>query len=314
MRHLISIGDHQPEELHQILELAEQFSAVLERDQPKVPALRGRTIVLAFFEDSTRTRLSFDLAARRLSADVVTFTAASSSLTKGESLRDTIETIDAMGVDAMVIRHRSSGVPRLIRAWTDAAVINAGDGWHQHPTQALLDAFTIRRRLGSVAGKVIVLCGDIAHSRVARSNVQALSALGAEVRLVAPHTLLPPQAHTWPAQIVGRLDDALDGADVAYCLRIQKERMRPGLLPSDREYRQLYGLTAERAARLGGDALIMHPGPMNRGVEIDAVVADDPRAAITEQVAHGVAVRMAALFQVVGPGRFTVEAEEVRRS
>ncbi|MEZ5226486.1 MAG: aspartate carbamoyltransferase catalytic subunit [Acidimicrobiales bacterium] len=304
MRHFLDIADHDASELTSILDLAEQFSTVLDRDVPKVPALRGRTIVLAFFEDSTRTRTSFDLAARRLSADVVNFAAGSSSLKKGESLRDTIETIAAMGIDALVVRHASSGAASQIRQWTDASVINAGDGWHQHPTQAMLDAFTIRRRLGSIEGRHILICGDVQHSRVARSDVEAFTRLGAKVTLVAPRTLLPPTLEGWPVEVAPSLDDVIADVDVAYFLRIQKERMSEALLPSDREYRDRFGLTVERAKRLAPDAVIMHPGPMNRGVEIDPAVADDPRSAVLDQVANGVAVRMAVLYTVLGPGQF----------
>ncbi len=304
MRHFVDIADHDASELIEILDLAEQFAAVLSRDVPKVPALRGQTIVLAFFEDSTRTRTSFDLAARRLSADVVNFAAGSSSLKKGESLRDTIETIAAMGIDALVIRHASSGAAAQIRQWTDASIINAGDGWHQHPTQAMLDAFTIRRRLGSIEGRHILLCGDIQHSRVARSDIDAFTKLGANVTLVAPRTLLPPTLEGWPVKVADSLDDVIGEVDVAYFLRIQKERMTEVLLPSDREYRQRYGLTVDRARALRPDALIMHPGPMNRGVEIDPEVADDARCAVLDQVANGVAVRMAVLYSVLGPGQF----------
>ncbi len=304
MRNLISIDDFSADELSDMLDLATQFAEVQTRDVPKVPALRGRTVVLAFFEDSTRTRTSFDIAARRLSADVVNFSAGASSLKKGESLRDTVETITAMGVDAIVVRHASSGVPTAIARWTDAAVVNAGDGWHQHPTQALLDCFTIRERLGTLAGKRIALVGDILHSRVARSNAAAFSKLGAEVVLVAPRTLLPSNLDGWPVTVAPDLDSVIGDLDVAYFLRIQKERMGPGLLPSDREYRARYGLTVERAAALSADAMIMHPGPMNRGVEIDPAVADDPRAGVLDQVANGVPVRMAVLYSVLGPGRF----------
>ena len=304
MKHLLQIGDLSRTELEGLLDLAEHFAEVGEREIPKVPALRGRTVVLAFFEDSTRTRLSFDLAARRLSADVATFTASASSLSKGESLRDTIETIAAMGVDALVVRHRSSGVPWQLSRWTDAAVVNAGDGWHQHPTQALLDAYTIRRHRGGLEGLRIAICGDVAHSRVARSNVEAFTALGAQVVLVAPATLLPPSLVGWPVEVAASLDDVVGEVDVAYLLRVQHERLSEPLFPSDREYRARFGLTAERAGRLKPNALIMHPGPMNRGVEIDPEVADDPRAAVREQVANGVAVRMAVLFALLGPGRF----------
>jgi aspartate carbamoyltransferase catalytic subunit len=316
MRHLLQIADLTRAELEGLLDLAEQFTEVGRREIPKVPALRGRTVVLAFFEDSTRTRMSFDLAARRLSADVATFAAGASSLKKGESLRDTIETISAMGVDAIVIRHRSSGVPWQLTRWTDAAIVNAGDGWHQHPTQALLDAYTIRRRRGSLDGLRIAICGDVAHSRVARSDIEIFTALGARVVVVAPRTLLPPTVERWPVDVVHDLDEVLGDIDVAYLLRIQHERLGEPLVPSDREYRARFGLTVERAARLKPDALIMHPGPMNRGVEIDPEVADDPRAVVLDQVANGVAVRMAVLFHVLGPGRFDetpLGGEEVRR-
>lgn len=304
MRNLLSIDELSSDQLTDLLDLARNFAEVQQREVRKVPALRGKTIVLAFFEDSTRTRTSFDLAARRLSADVVNFSAGSSSLGKGESLRDTIETISSMGVDAIVVRHRSSGAPHQIARWTDAAVINAGDGWHQHPTQALLDAYTIRERLGSLEGRRIALCGDIAHSRVARSNAQAFATLGAHVTLVAPRTLLPTSLEGWPVDVTHHIDDVIDELDVAYFLRIQNERINDALFPTVREYRDLYGLTVERARRLKPDALIMHPGPMNRGVEIDPEVADDPRAVVLDQVAAGIPIRMAVLFSAVGPGQF----------
>jgi len=307
VRHLLSIEDLDADQMLSILDLARNFATVQQRDVPKVPALRGKTIVLAFFEDSTRTRSSFDLAARRLSADVVNFSASASSLNKGESLRDTIETISAMGVDAIVIRHRSSGTPQQATRWTDASVINAGDGWHQHPTQALRDSSTIRERLGTLEATHIALCGDIAHSRVARSNAQAFSALGAQVTLVAPRTLLPASLVGWPVDVAGSLDDVIGDLDVAYMLRIQNERINDALFPSVREYRTLYGLTVDRAARLAAGALVMHPGPMNRGVEIDPEVADDPRSVVLDQVSAGIPVRMAVLFSALGPGQFEGE-------
>ena len=307
MRHLLSIENLDADQMLSSLDLASNFATVQQRDVPKVPALRGKTVVLAFFEDSTRTRSSVELAARRLSADVVNFSASASSLNKGESLRDTIETISAMGVDAIVIRHRSSGTPQQVTRWTDASVINAGDGWHQHPTQALLDSFTIRERLGTLEGKHIALCGDIAHSRVARSNAQAFSTLGARVTLVAPRTLLPASLVGWPVDVAGSLDDVVGDLDVAYMLRIQNERINDALFPSVREYRTLYGLTVDRAARLRPDALVMHPGPMNRGVEIDPEVADDPRSVVLDQVTAGIPVRMAVLFSALGPGQFEGE-------
>jgi aspartate carbamoyltransferase catalytic subunit len=305
MKHLISIADLSASDLDELLGLAESFAEVQRREIKKVPALRGKTVVMAFFEDSTRTRTSFDLAARRLSADVVTFSAGSSSVNKGESLRDTVETISAMGVDAIVVRHASSGVPHQVTAWTSASVVNAGDGWHQHPTQALLDCYTIRRRLGTLEGKRIAICGDINHSRVARSNVDAFTKLGAEVVITGPPTLMPPSFADWPVKLVGDLDSVICDLDVIYLLRVQTERAEAALLPSLREYRALYGMTAERLARIRPDCLIMHPGPMNRGVEIDPVVADDERAVVLDQVANGVPVRMAVLYRLLGPGRFS---------
>jgi aspartate carbamoyltransferase catalytic subunit len=302
VRHLLSTADLSPADLTELLALTTTFAEVQHRDIPKVPALRGRTVVLAFFEDSTRTRTSFDLAARRLSADVVTFSAGSSSVKKGESLRDTVETIDAMGIDALVVRHASSGVPRQITQWTSAAVINAGDGWHQHPTQALLDCWTIQQRLGTLEGRRIAICGDINHSRVARSDVDAFTKLGAEVVLVGPRTLMPASLAGWPVKVEADLDAVLPDLDVLYLLRIQQERLTHALLPSLREYRARYGMTRARLSRLRPDALVMHPGPMNRGVEIDPEAADDPRAVVLDQVAAGVPVRMAVLYRLVGVG------------
>ncbi len=313
MKNLLSISDLDRADLEGLLDLAASFAEVQSRDIPKVPALRGKTVVLAFFEDSTRTRTSFDLAARRLSADVVNFSVASSATRKGESLRDTVETISAMGVDAIVVRHGSSGAPHRIARWTDAAVVNAGDGWHQHPTQALLDCFTICNKLGGLDGRKVAICGDIQHSRVARSNVEAFTKLGAEVVLIGPRTMLPPSLDGWPVKVEPDLDAVLPDIDVAYFLRIQQERLSEGLFPSIREYRVRYGLTTERAARLRPDALVMHPGPMNRGVEIDPEVAADPRAVVLEQVAAGVPVRMAVLYGLVGPGRFDPQDTEPQR-
>jgi len=311
MRHLLTVADLDADDLTHLLDLAENFAEVQRRDIKKVPALRGKTIVNAFFEDSTRTRTSFDLAARRLSADVVTFSAGSSAVNKGESLRDTVETISAMGVDAIVVRHASSGVPHQLTAWTDASVINAGDGWHQHPTQALLDCFTIRTHLGGLEGKRIAICGDVNHSRVARSNVDAFTKLGAEVVLVGPQSLMPASLAGWPVKVESNFDAVLPDLDVVYLLRIQNERLSSGLIPSLREYRELYGLTAARLGRLGPESLIMHPGPMNRGVEIDPEAAEDPRAVVLDQVASGVPVRMAVLYQLVGVGPIGKIAEAV---
>ena len=303
MNDLLSIDDLGAAGIGDLLDLSDSFVEVTRRDIPKVPALRGKTVVSMFYEDSTRTRLSFETAAKRLSADTMTFSAGSSSLRKGESLLDTVRTVEAMGIDAIVVRHKSSGVPQRIAGWIDASIINAGDGWHEHPTQALLDAFTLRRHRGdSFAGMKVAIVGDIKHSRVARSNVKALSALGAEVTLVGPPTLMPPDLEGWPVTVSYDLDEVLPAADVLYVLRIQRERQQEALFPSLREYAARYGITTERMARLPSDALVMHPGPTNRGVEIDALVADDPRSVINEQVANGVAVRMAVLYMLLGSG------------
>ena len=302
MRHLLSIADLGAEGIEEVLRLTDSFVEVSGRAIPKVPALRGKTVVSLFYEDSTRTRLSFETAAKRLSADTMTFSVSASAVNKGESLRDTVETIAAMGVDAMVVRHKSAGVPWRIASWVDASVINAGDGWHEHPTQALLDCYTIRSRRGSLRGMRIAIVGDVKHSRVARSDVVAFTALGAEVVLVAPPTLLPPSLEGWPVTVSHRIDEVLGTVDAVYLLRLQRERMTEALIPSLREYRAVYGLTAERVRRLGPDTLVMHPGPMNRGVEIDAEAAEDPRSVITAQVANGVAVRMAILYLILGAG------------
>ncbi len=303
LRHLLSVADLGREGIEEVLRLADSFVEVNRRPIPKVPALRGKTVVSVFFEDSTRTRLSFETAARRLSADVMTFSASSSSLNKGESLKDTVQTIQAMGVDAMVVRHSGSGVPWQVAGWLDGpAVVNAGDGWHEHPTQALLDCYTITREQGPLDGKRIAIVGDIRHSRVARSDVLAFAALGAHVTVVAPPTLLPPSLAGWPVDVSHDLETVLPAVDVVYLLRLQRERMLEALLPSLREYTATYGLTRRRAALLREGALIMHPGPVNRGVEIAAEVADQPGSVITAQVANGVAVRMAVLYLLLGSG------------
>jgi aspartate carbamoyltransferase catalytic subunit len=278
------------------------MAEVNRRPNPKVPALRGRTVCNVFFEDSTRTRLSFETAAKRLSADTMTFAVAQSSLNKGESLRDTVETIAAMGVDAFVIRHRASGVPWLVDGWTTASVVNAGDGWHAHPTQGLLDAYTVRTALGrpeGLDGLRVAIVGDVKHSRVARSTSAAFRALGASVTLVAPRSLLPPVVDEPTA---AELDDVLADIDVLYLLRMQRERTGEALVPDLREYTARYGLTPERAARLAEHVLVMHPGPMNRGVEMAVDPADLPGAVITRQVTNGIAVRMAVLFDLLGSG------------
>ena len=306
MKHFRSIDEAGPDAVRRLLDLADHMAEVNRRPNPKVPALRGRTVCNVFFEDSTRTRLSFETAAKRLSADTMNFAVSSSSVNKGESLRDTIETIAAMGVDAFVIRHKSSGAPWQISEWTNASVINAGDGWHAHPTQALLDCYTIRTALGrpdSFDGLKIAIVGDVKHSRVARSDIAAFTALGADVTLVAPRTLLPPDVSGLGA--VGtttRLDEVIGDVDVLYLLRMQQERMNEALVPSLREYTSRFGLTPERAARLPEHALIMHPGPMNRGVEMAVDPSELPGSVITQQVTNGIAVRMAVLFDLLGSG------------
>lgn len=302
MKHFRSVDEAGPEAIRRLLDLADHMAEVNRRPNPKVPALRGKTVCNLFFEDSTRTRLSFETAAKRLSADIMNFAVSSSSVNKGESLRDTIETIAAMGVDAFVIRHKSSGVPWQVSEWTRASVINAGDGWHAHPTQALLDCYTIRTALDrteSFDGLKIAIVGDVKHSRVARSNIRAFTMLGAEVTLVAPRTLLPPVTDV---PVVTDLDQIIEGLDVIYLLRMQQERMTESLVPSLREYTARFGLTPERAARLPEHALIMHPGPMNRGVEMAVDPSELAGSVITQQVTNGIAVRMAVLFDLLGSG------------
>ncbi len=307
--HLLSIEDLGAEEIAEVLLVADSFAEVGRRVNPKVPTLRGKTVATLFFEDSTRTRMSFETAAKRMSADVLSFAAGSSSVKKGESLRDTIETIEAIGIDAVIVRHSSSGVPVQVANWVEhCAVINAGDGWHQHPTQALLDVFTVRQALGEgdaglarFEGLQVVIVGDIRHSRVARSQIGAYTALGAEVTLVAPATLLPPSLDGWPiAGVSHHLDDVLEKADVVSLLRVQSERGSGQFVPTLREYTAGFGLTARRAAMLRPEAIILHPGPIVRGVEIASDVAELPAALITEQVSNGVAVRMAVLFLILG--------------
>ena len=306
--HLLSIADLGAEGIEEVMAVTDSFVEVSERPIPKVPALRGKTVVSLFCEESTRTRLSFETAARRLSADIMNFSVSTSAMKKGESLRDTVQTIDAMGVDAMVVRHASAGVPWQVASWVGASVVNAGDGWHEHPTQALLDCYTIRTQRAranpgsGLEGARIAIVGDVKHSRVARSNILAFTAMGAEVTLVAPPTLLPPSLDGWPVTVSDDLGGVLPKVDVVYLLRMQSERQSEALLPSLREYTARYGLTADRARLLPDDALVMHPGPMNRGVEIAAEVAELPRSVITRQVSNGVAVRMAVLFLLLGSG------------
>ncbi len=310
MKHLRSLDDLGPGGVVRLLALTDHMADIGRRAMPKVPALRGRTVAMCFFEDSTRTRLSFDTAAKRLSADTMTFSVSTSSVNKGESLRDTIETLEAMGVDAFVVRHKSSGVPWQISRWTSAVVVNAGDGWHQHPTQALLDSYTLWTSLGRtsledgrpLAGVRIGIIGDIKHSRVARSDVDAFTQLGAQVTLVAPPTLLPASLEGWPVEATDRLDEVFDELDVVYLLRMQSERLRESLLPDLAEYTRRFGLTAERAARLRPEVRVMHPGPMNRGVEIAVDPADLAHSLILDQVTNGVAVRMAVLFDLLAHG------------
>ena len=303
MKHLLSTRDLSTDDIVSIMAMADHMAEINSRAVPKVPALRGRTVASVFFEDSTRTRLSFETAATRLSAEVMTFTASSSSVNKGESLRDTIETLSAMGVDAFVVRHKSSGAPQQITQWTDAAVVNAGDGWHQHPTQALLDAYTITRNfneLNSMNGRTVAIVGDIKHSRVARSDIDVFTRLGAKVVLVAPTAFLPSSLDGWGVSTADSLDDVIGVVDVVYMLRIQRERMDAAQMPSLREYSSLFALTPERAARMQTHALLLHPGPINRGVEMIVDPSLVPGSRILQQVTNGISVRMAVLFSLLG--------------
>jgi aspartate carbamoyltransferase catalytic subunit len=316
-RHLISAGDLSRDDAILILDTAEELASVEGRAIRKLPTLRGLTVVNLFYEDSTRTRTSFEAAAKRLSADVINFSAKGSSVAKGESLKDTALTLEAMGADAVVIRHQASGAPRRLTDWVSGRVVNAGDGTHEHPTQALLDAFTIRQRLGGAEGTGLLgsgadrrgqgldgvrvtIVGDVLHSRVARSNVLLLSTLGAQVTVVAPPTLMPLAVETWPCRASYDFDAELRKSDVVMMLRVQQERMTAAYFPTVREYRRRYGLDAGRMALLPEHAIIMHPGPMNRGVEIAAEVADSDRSTIVAQVANGVTVRMAVLYLMLG--------------
>lgn len=311
-RHLLAAGDLTRDEATAILDDADRFAqALVGRDVKKLPTLRGRTVVTMFYENSTRTRVSFEVAGKWMSADVVNVSASGSSVGKGESLRDTALTLRAAGADALIIRHPASGAAHLLADWTAGAgssapsVINAGDGTHEHPTQALLDALTIRQRLGGIEGRRIVIVGDILHSRVARSNVMLLHTLGAEIVLVAPPTLLPRGVEGWPVTVSGDFDAELPAADGVLMLRVQAERMNGGFFPSVREYSTRYGLSARRQALLPDHAVVLHPGPMLRGMEISSSVADSPQSAVLQQVSNGVHVRMAVLFHVL------VGAEEV---
>jgi aspartate carbamoyltransferase catalytic subunit len=300
IKHLLSVTQLSPEDITRVLDTADSFREVGTRVIKKVPALRGRTVVNLFYENSTRTRISFEIAAKRLSADVINFSTGGSSVAKGESLKDTALTLEAMGADAIVIRHPSSGSPTTLSRWVGASVINAGDGTHEHPTQALLDLFTIREHFPAFEGLRVAIVGDVLHSRVARSNAHGLTRMGAEVTLVGPPTLIPPDAGAWGVEVSHDLDDVLPKLDVCYLLRVQRERQRQQYFPSVREYARLFGLDHRRVEALPDEALVMHPGPMNRGVEIASEVADLPRAVINDQVTNGIAVRMALLYLMLG--------------
>jgi len=300
--HLLGIEHVTREDVEGLLDTAEAFFEVSRRPIRKVPTLRGKTILNLFYEASTRTRTSFELAGKRLSADVVNMSPSSSSTTKGESLLDTVRTLEAMQPDVVVIRHAASGAPHYVASKVRCAIVNAGDGLHEHPTQALLDAFTIRRQKGRLEGLKIAICGDIAHSRVARSNALLLSMFGNEVRFAAPRTLLPAYAEQYGVKVFDRLEPALEGADVVMMLRIQSERLEGALLPSMREYSRTFGLNQRRLSLAAPGAIVMHPGPMNRGVEIDPLVADGERSVILDQVEAGVAVRMAVLYNLAAEG------------
>lgn len=323
MRHLLDTKTLDREQALRILDVAEDMRDTQSREVRKLPTLRGKTVVNLFFEDSTRTRISFEAAAKRLSADVINFSAKGSSVSKGESLQDTAQTLQAMGADAVVIRHGASGAPHTLATsgWISAGVVNAGDGTHEHPTQALLDAFTLRKRTfgddsrgRDLGGLHVTVVGDVLHSRVARSNVWLLTTLGARVTLVAPPTLVPQDVSAWPATIVYDLDEAIAAApDAVMMLRIQLERMNAAYFPTEREYSRRWGLDAARLASLPADSIVMHPGPMNRGLEISADAADSPRSTVLEQVANGVSVRMAVLYLLLAGERADTDSEETVR-
>lgn len=297
---LLTLEELTAAEIQLVLDTATSLKEVSTRSVKKVPALRGRTVVLFFQEPSTRTRVSFELAAKRMSADILNVQTASSSLVKGETLIDTVKTLEAMTIDALVVRHSCSGVPQMLANVLKASVINAGDGSHEHPTQGLLDLFTIREHKGKIEGLTVTIVGDVAHSRVARSNIHGLTKLGAKVRVCAPPTLIPMGIEKMGVEVFHDLDKALDGTDVVYVLRLQLERQKKNLFPTIREYSMLYGVTNERLKRAKKGAIVLHPGPMNRGVEISSGVADGPASFIDEQVTNGVAVRMAVLYLLQG--------------
>jgi len=312
VKHLLSIDQLSPSEIELVLKTADSFREVGTRTIKKVPILRGRTVCNLFFESSTRTRISFELAAKRLSADVINFTGdARSSLAKGESFKDTAQTLQAMGVDAIVVRHSSAGAPHRLSRWVEASVINAGDGAHEHPTQALLDLYSIREHFPSFDGLRVGIIGDILHSRVARSGVAALTKMGSQVTLVGPPTLIPPAIEGWGAEVSYDLEGVLPKLDVVYLLRVQKERQNEQLVPTLREYATFWGLDRRRVELMKPEAIIMHPGPMNRGVEIAADVADLERSIIIDQVTNGVAVRMSLLYLMLGAADRAVEEAPV---
>lgn len=300
IKHLLGLRGVPASDIRTILDTARSFREILDRPVKKVPSLRGLTIVNLFFENSTRTRISFELAQKRLSADTVNFTTSSSSVKKGETLLDTLRNIEAMKIDVVVVRHKGTGVPKFLAENSNAIIVNAGDGAHEHPTQALLDMFTIEQHLGGLEGKTIAIVGDIRHSRVARSNIWGLTAMGANVRLCAPSTLLPQHCDLFPVEVVPDVRQAVEGVDAVIALRLQKERMEDSLLPSMREYRNFFGITQNVLQNAGPQTLIMHPGPINRGVELDSDIADGPNSVILDQVTNGVAVRMAVLYLLSG--------------
>ncbi|HHW41509.1 MAG TPA: aspartate carbamoyltransferase catalytic subunit [Syntrophomonadaceae bacterium] len=299
---ILGLQDLSAEEIELILDTAEPMKEILGRDLKKVPTLRGHSVVTLFYEPSTRTRTSFELAAKYLGADTASIAVATSSVQKGESLRDTAKTIEMMGIDVIIIRHSAAGAPHLLSRYVKARVINAGDGAHEHPTQALLDMFTIREKKGRLSGLKVAILGDIAHSRVARSNIWGLTKMGAEVRVIGPPTLMPPDIHKMGARVFYRWEDGLKDVDVINVLRIQLERQQKGLFPSIREYTRLYGLDEEKLRCAKPDVLVLHPGPVNRGIEISPEVQDGRHAVINEQVKNGVAVRMALLYLLMGRG------------
>ena len=309
LRHLLSMEDLDRDNIEYLLNLTAGYVEISQRKIPRIPALRGKTVALAFYEDSTRTRISFATAASRLSADTITFDAKRSSVNKGESLRDTIETISALGVHGIIVRHPDSGASRQVCEWTDVVIINAGDGRNQHPTQSLADLYTARAHFGALDNKRVAIIGDIKNSRVARSNAIGFTKMGAEVIFVAPKTLLPPNLNGWPVAHTHDINEVLDNIDICYLLRMQLERSAAAAIPTLREFHHEYGLTSARANRLKNDALIMHPGPINRDVEIAGEVAERPNSVIGEQVANGVPARMAVLFALIGSRLDLVDSE-----